>query len=80
MMKLFVPALLVTLCAALPAHAEETVWVSHSTRALTVSENRDGWLISNGKARFLVRDGDRLPAVFQTDRGKVLRAGRGPKR
>jgi len=80
MKNLLIPAVLAIGFVGSPARAEDTVWVSHSTRILVVSENKNGWLIGNGKVRFQVRDGDRLPAVLQTERGKVLRAGRGPGR
>jgi len=69
-----------TLVASVPALAENTVWISRSTPTLTVSETKTGYLISNGKARFVVAAGDKLPAVFQTEKGKVLRAGPAPKR
>ena len=61
------------------ASAEETVWVSRSTPTLSVTETKSGYVISNGKARFTVARGEKLPAVFQTTKGKVLRAGPGPK-
>ena len=80
MKNLLILACLAMLPTASSARAEETVWVHQSTSTLTVSEVGGGWLVSNGKARSHVRDGDRLPSIFQTQRGKVLRAGHGPRR
>lgn len=70
----------IALCTLSPVYAEDTVWISRSTPTLTVAETKSGYVISNGKARFVVAPGDKLPAVFQTVKGKVLRAGPTPKR
>ena len=74
-------AALAALClSSVPARAEDTVWIWKSTPTLTVTETKSGYLISNGKARFTVARGEKLPAVFQTHPGKVLRAGPAPRR
>lgn len=81
MKSLAVAATLAALCLMpVSARAEDTVWIWKSTPTLTVTETQNGYLVSNGKARFTVARGEKLPAVFQTHSGKVLRAGPPPRR